>query len=110
MAGLIKKDVIRKIALLGVGIAALSREKAKRLAEELARTERINEKEGKALVNSILRQAEVSGRALEKKVKGELQRTIKSSRLVSAREVESLERKVSALEKRLKALSKKKKR
>lgn len=108
--GLVKKETIRKVALLGLGIAAISREKARALAEELARTQKINEKEGRALVNSIVKKAEASKKELEEKVRREMQSAIRTSRLVSAREVDVLEKKIDMLEKRLAALSKKKRR
>lgn len=110
MVGLIKKETLKTAALLGLGIAAISREKLKELADELSRTEKINEKEGRALVESIMRKAETSRAELEAKIRKEMLATIKSSRLVSMREVEALERKVEQLEKKLAVVSKKKKR
>lgn len=110
MAGLIKKETLKTAALLGLGIAAISREKLKELADELSRTEKINEKEGRALVESIIKKAEASKTELEAKIRRETQAAIRSSRLVSMKEVEALEKKVEQLEKKLAGVSRKKKR
>lgn len=101
MVGLIKKETLKTAALLGLGIAAISRDKLNELADELSRTEKINEKEGRALVDSIIKKAETSRGELEAKIRKELQANIRSSRLVSMREVEALEKKVEVLERKL---------
>lgn len=103
MVGLIKKETLKTAALLGLGIAAISREKLHELADELSRTEKINEKEGRALVDSIIKKAETSRSELEAKIRKELQANIRSSRLVSMREIEALEKKVEVLERKLSA-------
>lgn len=101
MVGLIKKETLKTAALLGLGIAAISREKLHELADELSRTEKINEKEGRALVDSIIKKAETSRSELEAKIRKELQANIRSSRLVSMREIDALEKKVEVLERKL---------
>ncbi len=101
MVGLIKKETLKTAALLGLGIAAISREKLKVLADELSRTEKINEKEGRALVDSIIKKANASRSELEAKIRKELQANIRSSRLVSMKEIDALEKKVEVLERKL---------
>ncbi len=103
MVGLIKKETLKTAALLGLGIAAISRDKLNELADELSRTEKINEKEGRALVDSIIKKAETSRGELEAKIRKELQANIRSSRLVSMREIDALEKKVEVLERKLSA-------
>lgn len=101
MVGLIKKETLKTAALLGLGIAAISRDKLRVLADELSRTEKINEKEGRALVDSIIEKAKTSRSELEAKIRKEIQAAIRSSRLVSMKEIEALEKKVELLEHKL---------
>ncbi len=101
MVGPIKKETLKTAALLGLGIAAISREKLHELADELSKTEKINEKEGRALVDSIIKKAKTSRNELEAKIRKEIQATIRSSRLVSMKEIDALEKKVELLEHKL---------
>ena len=61
-------ESVRKMVLLGMGIAALTREKAEQLAAELVEKGEISEAESRDFVKDMMDRSEQHRTAIEKKV------------------------------------------
>ena len=95
-------EYAKKIGLLGLGLAILTKEKAEEFAEELVKTGELNEEESTKFLKDLLKKSEKERSELEKKIREEVKAA--SSRMNLATKDD-----ISKLEKRLKALEKKKK-
>jgi polyhydroxyalkanoate synthesis regulator phasin len=61
-------DLIKKTMLTGVGLAAMTKDKVEELAKELAEKEKHTEKEGKELVDDLLKKSEKAKKDLEAEI------------------------------------------
>ncbi len=100
------KEYLRKIGLLGLGIAVLTKEKAEEIANELIKKGEISQEEGVALAEDLLKQAEKQGTELNKKIDAQVKKTIKKINLASQDDIKSLEKKIKSLEKKINELKK----
>ncbi len=100
------KEYLRKIGLLGLGIAVLTKEKAEEIANELIKKGEISQEEGVALAEDLLKQAEKQGTELNKKIDAQVKKTIKKINLASQDDIKSLEKKIKSLEKKIDELKK----
>ncbi len=96
------KEYIRKIGLLGIGIVALTREKAEELANDLVKKGELTQDEGKALVKDLLKKSEEQGKELTKRIDREVKKTLKGINVASREDVRRLEKRIDKLEKALK--------
>ena len=95
-------DLIKRAMLTGVGLAAMPKDKIKELAKELAEKEKLTEKEGKELVDDLLKKSEKAKKDLEGQVERVVKDTMKKMNLVSAEELSNLTKRVKKLEAALK--------
>ena len=95
-------DLIKRAMLTGVGLAAMTKDKIKELAKELAEKEKLTEKEGKELVDDLLKKSEKAKKDLEGQVERVVKDTMKKMNLVSAEELSNLTKRVKKLETALK--------
>ena len=77
---MVSKEMMRKSLLLGVGMAAYAQEAAEKVAKELLKKGHVNKAEGKKLVRSVYREAEVSGKRVGKVMQQELHRLMKAGK------------------------------
>jgi polyhydroxyalkanoate synthesis regulator phasin len=95
-------DIIKKVMLTGVGLAAMTKDKVEELAKELAEKGKLSEKEGKKLVDDLLKKSEKAKKDLEKDIEKVVKNTIKKMNLVSAEELSDLRKRIKKLEDALK--------
>ncbi|MFH1127703.1 MAG: hypothetical protein ABIG84_06895 [archaeon] len=100
-------NVIRKIGLLGVGIASLTKEKAEKITSDLVKKGNITQEEGRKLTKELIDKSIATKRDLEKKVDTELKKAMNSARFAKESDMKKLEKKVAELEKRVGAAKKK---
>ena len=62
---MVKKELLRKGLLLGIGVAAYAQEKAEQLAKDLVRKGHLNKAEGKKLVRAVYGEAQQSGKRIQ---------------------------------------------
>jgi len=62
-------ESVRKMALLGIGIAAITREKAEQFADELVKKGEISEGESREFVKDLMKKSEQQRNELEKRSK-----------------------------------------
>jgi len=92
-------DVLKKVLLTGVGVAALSKEKIEELAKDLAEKGKMSEKEGKALVDQLLTSSDEARQDLQKQVEEKVQKVLGKMDLAKKSEVDALKLEIEALKK-----------
>ena len=92
-------DVIKKVLLTGVGVAALSKEKIEDLAKDLAEKGKMSEQEGKALVNQLLTSSDEARQDLQKQVEEKVQKVLEKMDLARKSEIDALKLEIEALKK-----------
>jgi len=96
-------DVVRKLALLGVGVASLTKEKAEKLTAGLVKKGNITQTEGRKLTQELIKKSVATKNDLEKKIDTELKKAMNSAKFAKDSDVKRLEKKVALLEKKLSA-------
>ena len=95
-------DIIRKGLLLGVGTAALTKEKAEKFVKEMTKDQKINSTEGKKMVNDLLAQSKKQGQKLQARISKEVQRAMDKSGVATKKDIKALEKKISNASKKRK--------
>jgi len=96
------KEYIRKIGLLGIGIAALTKEKADALVDELIKKGELSQEEGRALVEDLMKKSEENSRELKNRIDRDVSKALERLDVASKKDIKYLERKIDKLEKALK--------
>ena len=73
-----KKELMKKGLLIGIGLAAYARDHANKFAKELVKKGHINEKEGKRMVKGIYNEADRSRKNISKLVEKEINKLVKA--------------------------------
>ena len=73
-----KKEVLRKSLLVGVGVATYTKEKTDKLVSDLLKKEHISKSEGKKLVNSVVTEAQKSGKRVADVLETELKKVMRT--------------------------------
>jgi len=95
-------DIIKKVMLTGVGLAAMTKDKVEEVARDLAKKGKLSEKEGKKLVDDLLTKSEKAKEDLEKDIEKVVKDTMKKMNLAGAEELSNLTKRVKKLELALK--------
>jgi len=99
-------DSLHKLVLAGVGMAALSRDKAKELAEKVVKELDVSEAEAKKYVEEMIKSAEETTERVSGQVKKTVTDALEKINPPSRAEYEALQKKVHDLEKKLKEAGK----
>ena len=92
-------DLIKKTLFTGVGLAAMTADKIEELARELVQKGELSEKDGRELVDDLLKRSEEARKEWEKRIKGLVQEIIEKANLATQEEVENLAARIERLEK-----------
>ena len=95
-------DLIEKTVLAGIGVLALSQQKAEELTTDLKSRLNLSEEEGRSLLENLKSAAEENRQKLEKIAREEVEKNLSRIGLASQKDFDALKKKVTALEKRLK--------
>lgn len=93
-------DLIKKTMLTGIGLAAMTKDKVEGLAKELIEKGELSEKEGKELVDELLKKSEQAGKELESKIEGLVQEALGKMDLASKKDISQLAARIELLEKK----------
>ncbi len=96
------QETLKKLIYVGVGLAAQTAERYQHTVDDLVKKGKITDKEGKKIVDDLLKKTEDRRDELEKK----FNQTIKKLGYVSVSEMEKLSRRIEKLENELKASKK----
>lgn len=91
---------LKKLGLLGVGIMALTKEKADAVVKELIEKGELDPEEGKRLVIDLLKKSEEQSREFQRKVNEEVGKALTEYSPATKKELQNLEKRVEKLEKK----------
>ncbi|MEA2085047.1 MAG: phasin family protein [Thermodesulfobacteriota bacterium] len=94
-------DLIKKTMMIGAGLAAVSKDKIETLAKMLAEKGNVSEKEGKKLVDDLLKRAETAKNDLNEKVEKMVKDAVLKMDIATKEDIASLTQQIKELEKRL---------
>ncbi|HRR41036.1 MAG TPA: phasin family protein [Syntrophales bacterium] len=95
------KDYIRKAMLIGIGLAATTREKVEESIAELVKKGELSEKEGKELVNELLEKSKKIKEEWDKRVERAVTDALSRLSIPNKKELDELKMRVEALERTL---------
>ncbi len=95
-------DLIKKVVLTGVGLAALTKEKIEEVVQEVVEKGKLSEKEGKEFIEELLKKSEGAREKLEGQIEKAVQATLNKMNLVTRDEFSKLERQIRQLKKAVK--------
>jgi polyhydroxyalkanoate synthesis regulator phasin len=90
-------ELIKRAIYTGVGLAVLTKEKAEELVKELAQQTKLSEREGKDLLDSLLKQSEQARNDFQTRVDEAVLAVVNRLNLATKDEVARLEAKVQEL-------------
>ena len=88
------KDILKKTILFGLGLGAITRDKAGALVKDLKKKGYLNTTEGKKLVNDILAESLRTQKKIQDSIKKQVKETVKSSPLATKKDLKDLEKKL----------------
>lgn len=95
-------DLLRKVVLTGIGLAALTKEKIEEVVKDVVEKGKLSEKEGKEFVDELLKKSEGAREKVEGQIEKALQATLKKMNLVTRDEFSKLEKQIKQLKKAVK--------
>lgn len=84
------KDLIRKGILVAVGITVLTKEKAEKIVKDMVKHGDVKQKEGKALVQKLVKQSMSEQKRIQKELGGEFRKSADAIALVTKSEIKRL--------------------
>lgn len=93
-------DSIHKMFLVGMGLAAMTKEKIDEHIKELVEKGKLTEKEGREMADEMLKKSKQATEDLEKQVEKRVQQTLQKLQVPSKKEVEELAARIEKLEAR----------
>ena len=101
-------NIARKVGLFGIGVAAITKDKADALVKDLIKRGDLNKDEGKKLVAEIVEKSKKSTKELETTVNRQVKDIINKTDVATKKEIKVLEAKIRKLEADMKKQPKKK--
>jgi polyhydroxyalkanoate synthesis regulator phasin len=94
-------DLIEKVVMTTIGVAAITQKKAEELVTEMKERYKLSEDEGKQMVDRIQTMARENREKVREMAEGEVKKVVEHLGLVSVDEFELLKKRVQELEARL---------
>ena len=91
-------DIIKKTMLTGVGLAAMTRDKIEEMAKELTEKGEMTEKEGRELVDELVKKSEKAKKDLETKMEGIAEKVLGKMNLATKEDMSKIEKRLKRLE------------
>jgi polyhydroxyalkanoate synthesis regulator phasin len=98
------RDLVERVFLLGVGAAALTKDRVQDLVEELVKRGQLSGEEGREVADRLVARSREEARAAAKKADSSLQGAYREIGLVTRREFEDVEFRLRQLEHRVQLL------
>ncbi len=95
------KNLVDRLFTLGIGIAALSKEQAEKIAEELTQKGKMASDEASAFIDELMKKGTESREQWEAVIKEKIEQVLRESNIVTKQEFEALEKRVNELERKL---------
>ncbi len=98
------RDLIERAFLVGMGAAALTKDRIQSMADELVRRGQLSGEEGKDMVEKLVARSRDEARSALQKADSSMQGTYRNLGLVTKREAEDVEFRIRQLEHRVQLL------
>jgi polyhydroxyalkanoate synthesis regulator phasin len=95
------KETMRKLALAGVGVFSLTREKAEQIVKDLTERGQVSAEEAKNMFKDLIEKGEQERAALTETIRKEVKWLREEVGFVSKQDFKTLEEKISRLEAKL---------
>ena len=92
-------DIVRKTLLLGIGLAAMTRDKVEEVAKKIAEEDKLSEEEGRKLAEDLLNQSDEARKNLKEQVEKFVDNTLDKLNSPSRKDLQNIEERVAKLEK-----------
>lgn len=93
--------MLKQMLYAGIGLAAVTKEKAEEVIAELIKKGEMSKEEGKDVLNTLMNRMQEESEKLKQKINEQVENTIKSMNLVRKSELDEVLQKLAELEKRL---------
>jgi len=93
------RDIVRKSILLGIGLAALTRDKIEETAKKIAEEDNLTEEEGRKVAEDLLKQSDETKKNLKEQVEKFVDNAMEKLNSPSRKELQKLEERIEKLEK-----------
>lgn len=90
-------DLIKKSLLTGIGLAVMTKEKAEKLAKDLAAEGELSEKEGREFVDDLVKKSEQARADFEAKVEAMVREAVGKLNIATKDDVAELAQKIESL-------------
>jgi len=94
-------ELIRKALLTGVGLGVMTKEKIEELGGELSRRAKLTEKEGKDLVDDLLKESDRAAEALRGAVADAVRATLEKMDVATKRDIDAVEERLTRVEEQM---------
>ncbi|GCC10784.1 hypothetical protein IPdc08_00821 [archaeon] len=91
------KEIIKKIGLLGIGLAALTEEKVREIIEDLENKGEISKEDGKAFVKEVIKARKKQKVELEKTVAKEVEKAFKTAGIATKKDIEEIIKEIESI-------------
>ena len=99
--------MLKQMLYAGIGLAAITKEKAEEVVAELVKKGEMSKEEGKDMLNTFMNRMQEESEKLKQKIDEQVENTISSMNLVRKSELDKILQKLTELEKRLDKLDSK---
>ncbi|MBN1844517.1 MAG: phasin family protein [Sedimentisphaerales bacterium] len=93
-------DLLHKLLYTGIGVAALTEEKAKELVADLEKRGAVSSEEGKKLAQEMMEKARRHSQEFRRNIQEEVQRVLDRLKIISRTDFDQLAQRVEQLEQR----------
>jgi polyhydroxyalkanoate synthesis regulator phasin len=93
--------MLKQMLYAGIGLAAVTKEKAEEVIAELIKRGEMSKEEGKDMLNTLINRMQEESEKLKQKINEQVENTISSMNLVRKSELDEVLEKLTNLEKRL---------
>lgn len=93
--------MLKQMLYAGIGLAAVTKEKAEEVIAELIKRGEMSKEEGKDMLNTLINRMQEESEKLKQKINEQVENTISSMNLVRKSELDEVLEKLTTLEKRL---------
>ena len=92
-------NILEKGVLASIGLASMTADKAKKIAEDLIKEGEIRKDEGVKFAEKLVKQGEDERNALRKIFQGEIEDAMQSMNFATKKDIKNLEEKIDSLKK-----------
>ena len=92
-------DLVKKMLLIGVGLASMTREKLEEIASDLVKKGELTEKEGRELIDEMMAKSKDAKTEMESWIEKLLTDTLNRLNIPTRKDIQELKQRIAILEK-----------